>query len=298
MTLSAAWSTILIGLAIAFALMTIPRRNLALKSLLQARSGQVEGSTGLTEIETSSLIESLRDRLYYRNGIAARSVGVVIAGLVVPAVSGLAMLVLGGGGSRALGVAIIPLGLMLLWLDSMSRTSARRKQFAEQLPQFLLTVSSAMSAGLTMDQALRELSDGRSSVVEEEFHRATQGLALGDSLESALEAMSQRMASSDIDTLRQATAIGRQTGSSLTPILETVAESSLERAQVRREIGTLTAEGLMSAYVVFLLLSQPDYVSVLWTRPAGIAMGVGALVLIAIGWVWLRRLISKETSSL
>lgn len=308
MTLNTLALLLALAIGIALVILLIPRKNKALQRLLLA--GQKTGDDSgrrVTADEADSWISALRDRLYFSKGISPRP-RIFVAGVpVVIALIGFVMVLVGGEGLGAAGVLVILLGPAVVYLDSSRRSASRRKAFAEDLPQFLLTVASAMSAGLTLEQALRELSAGASNVVEEEFTRAMKGIALGETLEAALAEMAERMNSPELLTLRQATTIGRETGSSLTPILETVAESSLERAQVRREIGTLTAEGLMSAYVVialpflvfiFLFLSQPDYVSVLWTRPAGIGMAVAAVGLIAVGWMWLRRLISQETSAL
>lgn len=308
MTLNTLALLLIVAAGIAASVYLIPRRNKGLQRLLAA--GKKTEDAGGRSVETDdadSWISALRDRLYFSKGISPRPRAFVAGVPVLFALAGFVMVLLGGEGLGAVGVLVILLGPTVVYLDSSRRSQTRRKAFAEDLPPFLLTVASAMSAGLTLEQALRELSAGASNVVEEEFTRAMQGISLGETLEAALAEMAERMNSPELLTLRQATTIGRETGSSLTPILETVAESSLERAQVRREIGTLTAEGLMSAYVVialpflvfiFLFLSQPDYVSVLWTRPAGIGMAVAAVGLIAVGWIWLRRLISQETSAL
>jgi len=296
------------GLIIATLIAFFPSRNKSLDRLV--RSAKAPGTyASLTEEGDGdpSFVDRMTEALYWSKGLTPPPLVALLSLVTLPAIAGLLMAALGEGLVRALGLVVLLLGPALVYLDSSRRATSRRKQFQELLPQFLLTVSSAMAAGLTLEQALTELSSGKTTVVEEEFHRATQGLALGETLESSLRDMARRLSSPDVETMQKATAIGRQTGSSLTPILEAVAESALERSQVKREIGALTAEGMMSAYVVialpfivfiFLLLSQPGYISVLWSRPEGIAMGVGALVLIAAGWVWLRSLITKETSGL
>jgi len=296
------------GLIIAALIAFLPSRNKPLDRLVRSTlTPGNKASSAAEDSEKTSLLGRISEALYWSKGLTPPPPVALLSLLTLPAIAGLLIIVLGGGLTQALGALVVFLGPALIYFDSSRRAASRKKQFQESLPQFLLTVSSAMAAGLTLEQALTELSSGKTTVVEEEFHRATQGLALGETLESSLADMAQRLSSPDVETMQKATAIGRQTGSSLTPILEAVAESALERSQVKREIGALTAEGMMSAYVVialpfivfiFLLLSQPGYISVLWSRPEGIAMGIGALALIAAGWVWLRSLITKETSGL
>jgi tight adherence protein B len=61
----------------------------------------------------------------------------------------------------------------------------------------------------------------------------------------------------------------------------------------------LTAEGRMSMYIlgilpvaigVFVYYSNPGYVMTLFTHPAGRAMVTGALILQAVGWLWMSRI--------
>ena len=97
--------------------------------------------------------------------------------------------------------------------------------------------------------------------------------------------------------------IQRQVGGNLAELLDTVAGTMREREYVRRQVNALAAEGKLSAWVlgllpplfmVYLLLTNYDYVSVMFTEPLGIVMMVGAGLWLAVGVFWMSRLVKVE----
>ncbi len=97
--------------------------------------------------------------------------------------------------------------------------------------------------------------------------------------------------------------IQREVGGNLAVLLDTVADTMVQRERVRRELSALTAEGRMSAYVlsaispiIFLVIwvIQPSYLEPLWNTALGIAGIIGAVALEIIGWFWLRRIVDIE----
>jgi tight adherence protein B len=76
-----------------------------------------------------------------------------------------------------------------------------------------------------------------------------------------------------------------------------------ERAQTRRHVRALSAEGRLSGYIVvglpivvgaWLTFSNPQYMSPLFTTPIGLMMVAGGVVLIVVGAFWIRVLIKVE----
>lgn len=174
------------------------------------------------------------------------------------------------------------------------------KEFQEEFPEALMSISGAISAGLSFEQGLEATAQQSTSQLGKQFQRAINDMDLGASIEDALGQVAKRTNSKDMDWLIDAISISRETGTSIAPVLNTVASSIQERAQLRREIQSLTAEGMLSAYVVvalpfvifaFLIATQPNYVKFFWTEPIGVVMGVAALGLIATGWFWLKSIV-------
>jgi tight adherence protein B len=89
----------------------------------------------------------------------------------------------------------------------------------------------------------------------------------------------------------------------LDELLMTVAETMIARERLRRDIRTLTAEGRMSAIVLgFLPLGlgfamwvlNPDYVGRLFDTTVGNIMLGAAIVAMAIGFFWMKKIIDIE----
>ena len=67
-----------------------------------------------------------------------------------------------------------------------------------------------------------------------------------------------------------------------------------------REVHTLSAEGRLSGYILialpvgvflFLVVFRRPYVELLWTSPLGLVMLGGLVILMTIGWFWMRRVV-------
>ena len=158
------------------------------------------------------------------------------------------------------------------------RFSRRIREFEDELPGTLMVLASSLRAGLSFAQALdTAISDGKGEIALQ-FRLALQEVQVGSSLEDALMRAAERMKSEDLKWAVTGLAIQREVGGSLSRILETSAKTIRERAELRREVRTLSAEGRLSAYVLlgmpitlffYMVISSRDYVQVLWTEPIG-----------------------------
>ena len=136
-----------------------------------------------------------------------------------------------------------------------------------------------------------------------EFQRALTEARLGLPLEDSLGSMADRVGTDDFRWVVVAMNIQRQVGGNLAELLETVAQTLRGREQVYRQIRVLSAEGRLSAIILFalpfgllgyLLVFNPTYLAPLLSASIGLLMIAGAVVLMLIGWVWIRRLIKIE----
>lgn len=293
--------------AVGLGLLFRPQKNKALKLLVaEATSSEdlrdARGKSTFTAGPIARVAKFFRSR-----GLTPPAEPVVVVALFGAPLVGIAFVLLGSVGQKLLGVLIILAGPAFLYVMYSRAVTARQKAYAATLPDFLLTLSSAMQSGLSMEQAVKELSEGQKSVAEEVFFEIGRGLSYGESLDESLQYFAKIYKSDDTETLRQATAIGKKTGSSLTHVIESVAYSAIERAKVRREIVALTAEGMMSAYVIialpfvataFLLLTNRSYLSVFWETTQGMMLAGVAVLLIIVGWVWMRNMIQGESTKL
>lgn len=136
-----------------------------------------------------------------------------------------------------------------------------------------------------------------------EFSRVLTESRLGLPLEDSLEAMADRVGSEDFQWVVVAINIQRRVGGNLAELLDTVADTLRERAMVRRQIKTLSAEGRLSAIILvampfvialYLFTVNRGYLSLLFERTVGQIMMIGAAVLMGIGIAWMRKLIDID----
>ena len=205
-------------------------------------------------------------------------------------------------GSTFLGVLMGGiLAFYLLNAYLAGRIKSRSVKFASELPQVLTIIASGLRAGLTFPTAMTATANQDQGEVGRQFRRALAEVQFGSSMEDALKRVAARMSSEDLAWLVMALEIQREVGGSLSGILDGVATTIKGRAEVQREVRVISAEGRMSGYVlialpivafVALFVIRPEYVKFFWTDPVGFVMIGVFLALMAIGWIWMNKVVS------
>ena len=136
----------------------------------------------------------------------------------------------------------------------MRRTKAKRQAaFADQLPDVLQLVTTALRSGYGLTQALDSVAEEAEEPARSEFAHVLVEARLGRDLSEAMRALAQRMESEDLEWVVAAIDINRDTGGNLSEILNTVSATIRERQRMARQVRTLTAEGRLSARILTVL---------------------------------------------
>ncbi len=201
----------------------------------------------------------------------------------------------------------VPIGFLLAWLPTALflrvKTAKRCAAFADQLPDVLQLVASSLRSGFSLSQGLDSVVNEGSQPVAPEIGRALAEARLGVDLEDALDKVAERMRCTDLSWVIMAVRISRQVGGNLAEVLSTTVHTMRERAQMKRQVRALSAEGRLSAYVLvalpvgvglWLFAIRREYVRPLYTTGPGIVMLSIALIGIAIGGWWLSRIVKVE----
>jgi tight adherence protein B len=202
------------------------------------------------------------------------------------------------GGVIYFGVVILLTFGLIKW------TGGREKRrFENQLPDTLTLISTSLRAGYSLLQAVEAVAAEAPDPTAREFGRAIAEARLGRSVTEALDGITSRTQSKDFQWAVMAIEIQREVGGNLAEVLQTVADTMLQRNRLRGEIKALTAEGRISAFVLgslpfvmglFLWTTNADYIAPLFEETFGlIALGVG-VVLMAGGIFWLRKIIDID----
>ena len=201
-------------------------------------------------------------------------------------------------GNIVLALAFLAFGAVGGWVFLGLKKSRRLKAFSTSLADTLQLMSGSLSAGLSLAQSVDTIVKEGGEPIATEFRRVIVESRLGVPLEDSLEGVAERMESKDFEWVVMAIKIQRQVGGNLAELLLQVAATLREREYLRRQVLALSAEGRLSAYIlgglppVFLLylsLTNPTYVEVLYTTPIGwFLMGVMTVMLV-VGFVWMLK---------
>src|SRR5580704_15230249 len=197
-----------------------------------------------------------------------------------------------------IGASLFGSGLYLRF-----RQGRRRRAFERQLGETIILLSNALKAGYSFAQAMSTVSRSAGPPIGDEFNRATREIALGISVDDALNHMVARNKSEDFDLMVTAVQIQRVVGGNLAEILDTIAFTIRERVRIQGEIRTLTAQARASGWIItilpialagFLALISPTYFDPMITDPLGhIMLGI-AIFSIAVGAVAIQKIVKIE----
>jgi tight adherence protein B len=175
-----------------------------------------------------------------------------------------------------------------------------RSQFAEQLPDNLQVLASALRAGHSLVGALSVVVDDAPDPARSEFQRVIADEQLGIPLEDSLLVVAERMESRDLEQVALVASLQRETGGNTAEVLDHVTATIRERFELRRMVKTLTAQGRASRWIVSflplgllaaILAINPRYVEPLFTHSAGRILLVIATVMIITGSVVIGRIV-------
>lgn len=250
--------------------------------ILRRRGGTTGGAAAALEQAGLKIAQKDFVLLVLASALAATALGMVLGGLLLGVLLGIAT----------------PL-MAKLYLTMLA--GKRQRAFADQLEDSLQLMASSLRAGHSLLQALNSVARESEEPTAGEFSRIINETRVGRPLGPALDEAAARMNSQDFLWIAQAIAINREIGGNLAEVLDRVGQTIRERNQIRRQVKALSAEGKLSAVVLLLLpfgitaflsMSNPEYIGKFTQSFAGYAMIAGAVVLLTVGALWLRKVVS------
>ena len=114
-------------------------------------------------------------------------------------------------------------------------------------------LASALRAGHSFNGALGVVVDNAREPARAELARVLQDDRLGVLPEDAIRKLARRMANRDIEQVALLAELQRTSGGNSAEILDTVVATIRERAEIRRLVRTLTAQGRMARWILTAL---------------------------------------------
>ena len=183
------------------------------------------------------------------------------------------------------------------------KRSSRLKKFEEQFPDALDVLSRAVRAGHAFQAALGMAADELPWPVGPELKKAFDQQNFGLPLRDALGQLADRVPILDVRFFVTAVLIQRDTGGNLAEILDNLAAVVRERFKIQRQVRVHTAHGRFTGFVllglpIFLAIAltmiDPEHMTPLFHDHLGQMMLAVILVMQAVGYVWIRRVMKIE----
>jgi tight adherence protein B len=186
------------------------------------------------------------------------------------------------------------------WWRLARQRDKRMRLFEKQIPEALDLMGRALLAGHAFPTAVKMVGDEMQDPIGQEFRTLFDETNYGIPQNDALLRLAERVPIADLSYFVVAVMIQRESGGNLAELLEKISGVVRARLALLGQVRTLAAEGKLSAWILTLLpfgtaliinIITPKFMSILWTDPAGIRLVGIALLSVALGVLWMRKII-------
>lgn len=184
------------------------------------------------------------------------------------------------------------------------RAGRRPRRVLALMPDTIDMIGRSLRSGATLRTALTEVSEHAPQPMRDELRPVVQAIARGQALPDALRAWADRSSIPEIRIVAAALSFASANEAGTLQGLEGVAQSLRDRAVVKAEIKSLTAQASVSMQALVLLpvgFLTIDYVGsrravhFLLHEPTGRLCLAAGVLLNLTGWLWMQRLIRRRS---
>jgi tight adherence protein B len=175
----------------------------------------------------------------------------------------------------------------------------RIEAFIGQLPELSRILANATSAGLALRTALSMAAEELDAPAGDELTVVTNQLAVGRSIDDALNELAERLPSRELVVLVTTLVLSNRAGGTIVSSLRNLTTTLEERKETRREVRTMLAEVNATAYTIPILgvgamlmmnSMSPGALDKVTGSPIGQFAMIVAVTLFAVGFAVIRRL--------
>ncbi len=209
-----------------------------------------------------------------------------------------------GFGTPLFAACAIGALLAVPWLVIRNLAASRHAKIEDQLADAMVSLSSAIRAGLSLPQALDVLASQCPRPIREEFQQIHGEYQLGKTLDVCLKEARDRLKSEHFALFAAAMEASRQSGGRLNEVVERIAVSVRELHRLERKILAETSQSRRSALYMSLAPAailamywaflDPGSVERLFVEPAGQLVLVAAVLLNLVAYAWAQRILDSD----
>jgi tight adherence protein B len=183
------------------------------------------------------------------------------------------------------------------------RVKRVRDAFADQLPETLQLLASALRSGHSLIGALKVVVESAPDPAKREFGQIVSDDQIGVPIDVSARKVATRMKSRDMVQVALIAELQRTAGGNAADVLDVVVATVRERADVRRLAHTLTVQGRMARWILSILplvlalimvVLLPNVTKPLFTSSTGQIALVFAALLVCVGSFWIRKIVEIE----
>jgi tight adherence protein B len=183
------------------------------------------------------------------------------------------------------------------------RVKQVRDAFADQLPETLQLLASALRSGHSLIGALKVVVESAPDPVKREFGQIVTDDQIGLPIDDSARRVANRMKSRDMVQVALIAELQRTAGGNAADVLDVVVATVRERADVRRLAQTLTVQGRMARWILtvlpicltlIMLALLPTVTKPLFQSSVGQIALVFAALLVCAGSFWIRKIVEIE----
>lgn len=268
------------------------RRDQSSHGLSDAKHRMVESTSRMVEKRSGRGLQTMLEK----SGSQLRSGEWVLLVVAAALALGAVAFYFGGAIGGGLVLIMVPVGSRSLLKRNIYR---RQEAFADQLPDFLQNLSSALRSGQSLPQSIASIAPDLDAPAGDELRRVVIENRIGRDLVESFSDLASRMDSLDFDWVVRAIEINYRTGGDLSVILRRLDATIRSRNQVAGTVRSLSAEGRISGVVlsalppVLMLAVQfinPGFLDPLFNTPMGRLLLMIAGTQLIVGSIWLSRM--------
>lgn len=199
------------------------------------------------------------------------------------------------------------LGFFLPRFYTVYRKGRRLKAFNDQLGDTITLMANGLRSGYSLLMAMESVGQEMPDPIAFEFSRVVREISLGVAYERSMNNLLRRIPSDDLELMITAINVSHEVGGNLSEILDVIGHVIRERVRIAGEIKTLTAQGMLSGYIIsflpvalglILFAMNQEYLGRMIfpnsTQPCGwIMIGAGVL-LIGLGFTIVMKIVKID----
>ncbi|QDK43772.1 hypothetical protein DOM22_00620 [Bdellovibrio sp. ZAP7] len=177
----------------------------------------------------------------------------------------------------------------------------RCTSFVDQMVDGITIMANGIKAGSNPQESMKRVVEIMGNPISQEFSQVLYQMQVGDSFESALNDLGNRIPRPDVQMFVTSINILKETGGNLAETFQTIVLVIRERQKVEKKIQAMTAQGLMQGIIVTLipfflmivfLVIDPAFIKPMFSTTLGLVLLFAMLALQIIGGVIIKKLVT------